>query len=365
MQFNAHVENEAARLVGELAAAAPGDLKVVLANIVGQRPLEDAEQPVATGRLGPLWWAPGLLALCCRVYGQPAEKAIPMGACLRLLGAAAGVLDSAQDREDNSMRRYLGMNGERSLAGTTGAGANNPDEVDLIVALTMNAGIALIGLGWRALLENGPQYGVDASTLVETGRLLADLSMRMCYGQHVDLAARSGIQSSPNLPHQFPLTLEDYERVARDKSGELGGTVCEIAAVLAGAQEHRLLWRKLGTDWMTALQLKDDYADLDEDLAAGRLTHSVLYGLEVGDETQKDRILGLLSGARAETPQSSVARRELIALLEGMGGLHYTLAMLSVLRRQMLATLGLLSVGKEEHELLSSFILFVAPEADS
>lgn len=361
--FDSRVEIEARRLISALAADVPGDLGRILTSMIGLRPVGQ-ENRSATTRIGPLWWAPAVLAICCRAYGRPCERAVPVGACLELLGVAAGSLDSAQDGEIKQMARHTGLGGEREC-GCVVDGVPKTDasvETNRMVAVTLNAAVALIGLMWRALFTYGPQYGVESSTLVEIGKLLADLSVRTCYGQHLDLTTRSTAQLLSNPSPEVGLSLEEYERLASDKSGELGGVVCEAAAVLSGAEEQRLLWRKLGTDWMTALQLKDDYVDLEDDLEAGRIGHPVLYGLEVADPRQKGRILGLLRAGQLPGPQATDARRELIALLEHMGTTHYTLAVLAVLRRQMLATLEALFLNLEEQEPLRDFVLYIVPE---
>src|SRR5439155_3275095 len=101
------------------------------------RSVAEGDQPAGIGKLGPLWWAPGLLAVCCRAYKQPAERAVPVGACLQLLGAAAGVLDSAQDHETDLMSRQLGLKGKHHPDYKLGMGANNYKEEHLMVALTL------------------------------------------------------------------------------------------------------------------------------------------------------------------------------------------------------------------------------------
>jgi geranylgeranyl pyrophosphate synthase len=236
-----------------------------------------------------------------------------------------------------------------------------PIEASEVVAVATNAAIALIGLVWQALLEYGPQYGLEAPTALKLGGLLADLSIQTCYGQHMDLTTRSTAPSSI-LSGADTLTLDQYEDLASVKSGQLGGIVCEVAALLAGAEQYRRIWRDLGTDCMTALQIKDDYTDLEEDLAAGRISHAVLFGLEVAVPVQAERIMVLLAAGRGSAPDAVNARRELVTMLKVMGADHYVLALLAVLRRRMLATLSALALPPEEYESLSRFILSIAPE---
>ena len=362
MQFDANVESETRRLLRELMLAVPGEFGGVLSSMVNLGPAAGGAQNGTDMKLGPLWWAPGVLALCCKAYGRTTERAVPVGVSLQLLGVAAGVLDSTQDHEIGRMGRHVSAGSNRGSGRHVTTQADVAKEADQIVALTLNAAVALIGLLWKALFEHGPRYGIEPSILVEIGKLLAELSIRTCSAQHLDLTARSATQLLSNPHAGASLNLEEYERLASEKSGELGGIVCEVAAVLAGAEEHRPLWRKLGVDWMTALQLKDDYIDLEEDLAAGRVSHSVLYGLEVADSVQKTRILSLLEAGRATGRIAGDARHELISLLESMGAAHYTLALLAVLRRQMLAALEALSLPSNEHTLMDAFVMSGVPE---
>jgi hypothetical protein len=313
----------------------------------------------------PVGWASRLLTLCCNVYGQPVERAVPMGACLELLGITSSALDAAQDGHDDLMRLYavgqplaqLDSASERNSAGLEVALRDMlPQNSGAIrrAALVSNASLTLVGLAWQVLLEHGPRYGVEGPTLLEIGRLIADRLVRICQAQHLDLTVG---RASPAY-----LSLEEYERIIEGKTGEIDGTVCEVAALLAGAAAYRGLWRTVGLERAVAQQLYDDYIDLTEDISrGGQIGHPVLYGLAVAGAAQRRTIFRLLERARSSGAGDLEAARELVALLQEMGAEYYTLTCMVVHRKRALAALESLKLPAEAHEWLYEWILQVAP----
>lgn len=424
------IEARARELMRALTMSVPGELGSVVRAIVGVRertgaveateataPTGQTEATMATIATGavkdpiyvteirpparPIGWISSLLSLCCRVYGQPVERAVPVGACLELLGIASSALDAAQDGDHALMSRYVerqppsGTTPEAEnaahlpkiaeirqsakiadVAGTTPKQClpvPNKHDGSRNAVLVSNASFALVGLAWQALLEHGPRYGVQASTLVEIGQLIATRLVRICHAQHRDLTVGRGPAAC--------LSLEEYERIIEGKTGEIDGTACEVAALLAGedAVAHRRLWRTLGLERAVAQQLYDDYVDLAEDVSGGgQIGHPVLYGLAVADDAERGALLTLLERARANgkdvgtqaaapegvaSKSSQAALRELLTILRGLGAEYYTLTCMVVHRNRALDALEALQLPADAHERLYRWVLQVAPMA--
>lgn len=372
------------RLMAALATAVPGSLGQMVRAIVGVdvqlapdahlAPAHESYRDQETeGVIKPparaIGWASNLLALCCQAYGQPVERAVPVGACLELLGIASVALDAAQDAHHGLLSAYAGEPYSDSVASQAGTGAGTlayPEtggmESEALVglaknwdrraALVSNASVALIGLFWQALLEHGPRYGVEPTTLLDIGRLIADRLVRMCHAQHLDLS--SGCEPLPSL--------EEYDRMIEGKTGEIDGLACEAGAVLAGAAAQRTLWHTLGLERAVAQQLYDDYVDLAEDLTGGgQVTHPVLYGLSVADHTQRETILKLLEVARSGQQDATQAVQELSAVLRELGAEYYTLTCMVVRRKRALAALEALSLPPDVHDQLHRWVMSADP----
>jgi len=260
-----------------------------------------------------------------------------------LLGIVSSALDAVQDGHDDLIDTY----DQASVPGST-AGENR----ELRVALVSNVGVTVIGLAWRALLEHGPEYGVPASVVAEIGQLIARRWIAVCHAQHLDLT----VGRSPEI------TLDVYDQIVAGKAGEIGGTACEAAAILAGVPAQRDLWRTLGKERTIAQQLCDDHIDLEEDLATGQqVSHPVLYGLSVPDLEQRQAVLKLLGRAGGKDDAAAAARKELIHLLEDLGAGYYTLACLGLHRRRALEALDGLALPFPINAWLEQWVLHTAP----
>lgn len=361
-----HVQSATHRLMADLAIGVPGDLgRLVMAMVgvtVGVNADEDPIRPPA----GPISWAGSLLELCCALYGAPVERAVPVGACLALLGIASSALDAAQDRHQDLLNAYgAGLAFPASQADQRkecldpsdtphelGARRRGPADARGMIALTANASMALVGLAWQALLVQGPRYGIERLMLVEIGQLIGERLVEVCEAQHRDLTV--GRTPTPSL--------EEYDEIIAGKTGQIDGTACEVGAVLAGAAHHKELWRTLGAERAVAQQLYDDYKDFREDLLhGGQTSHPVLYGLTVADLAQQQAILSLLERARSGTASATTAVQELAALLEELGAEYYTLTCMVLHRNRALAALEGLNLPATAHERLHSWVMRVAP----
>ena len=350
------------RLMADLAMSVPGDMGRMVRAMVGVGQDDDR---VIRPPAGPIRWSARLLQLCCCVYGAPVERAVPVGACLALLGIASSVLDAAQDGHQDLLQAY-GVappyasdreTEERDLAAVgqdppaVRDGTPEPGQTDG-VALIANASTALIGLAWQALLVHGPRYGVEACALLEIGQVLGERLVEVCEAQHRDLTLG-------RTPGQ---SLEEYDRIIAGKTGQIDATACEIGAVLAGAPHHRALWRTLAAERAVAQQLHDDYRDFRDDLLnCGQISHPILYGLTVADAARREAILTLLDQARSNTSDAEGAVDGLTALLRDMGAHYYTLTCMVLHRNRALAALESLQLPSGPHEWLQRWIMRVAP----
>ena len=340
---NKQTEIATSRLIRDLTTAVPGELGRMLRAIVGVASEAASGAVHINPAAGPIRWSSSLLELCCRIYGSPVERAIPVGASLALLGIASSALDASQDGHEDLLVAYNAGCEDSSTGG--GAYSN-------CVALTANASTAIIGLAWRALLEYGPHYGIEVPTLLEIGQLIADRLVSICGAQHRDLTQG----------RTADISLEDYDQIIAGKTGQIDGTACEVGALLAGASRYRDLWRSLGAERAIAEQLYDDYRDFSDDLLNGRqISHPVLYGLAVADSVQKETIQSLLEVARSGGPGARAAVEELTSLLRECGAEFYTLTAMILHRNRALAALDGLHLPPDARTQLQDWVMRVAP----
>jgi geranylgeranyl pyrophosphate synthase len=250
--------------------------------------------------------------------------AVPVGVCFELLGIVSVVLDAAEDAHEDVLQTYGALVPDEPKA---------PRDQHQKMAVVVNAGVALIGLAWRALLTYGPQYGVPPTKILAIGALLTERWATICHAQHRDLT----VGRSPDL------SLDEYEQIVTGKAGEIGGVTTEAGAILAGVEAHRPLWRTLGCERTIVQQLADDAKDLDQDLAgAQQLSQAVRYGLTVADPAQKRMLLELVRlSQRSNAPH---ARRRLVQELEDLGAAHYVLVSLAIHRQRALDALDTLAL---------------------
>ena len=283
-----------------------------------------------------------------------------MGACLELLGITSSSLDAAQDGHHDLLGAYdpphVHPTRQMRPLPTSATEADLYSEQQIgqrSAALVSNASVAVISLAWRVLLEYGPRYGIENSTVLEIGQLIAERVVRACEAQHLDLT----VGRAPFL------SLEEYEQIVEGKTGQIDGTVCEVGAVLAQASHHRTLWRTLGSERAIALQLYDDYRDFADDiLNEHQVGHPVLYGLTVADLSQKETILALLKQARSNGAGASKALHDLSTLLRELGAEYYTLTCMVRHRNKALAALEAMQLPSEAHESLYKWVLRAAPQ---
>jgi geranylgeranyl pyrophosphate synthase len=187
---------------------------------------------------------------------------------------------------------------------------------------------------------------------MEIGSLLARRLVDVCQGQHLDLT----------IGRAQHLTLEEYDQILANKTGEINGTICEAGAILAGASDQRPLWRTLGVERAIVQQLYDDYTDLAEDILNGnQVSHFILYGLAVAGEAQRKTIIALLEHARSGAEDAPLSVQELIGLLRELGAEYYTLTRMVLHRNRALAALDALQLPEHTRGWLYEWVVRVSP----
>ncbi len=332
---------EAERLRYSLVAGMPDDLGRMVRRMVGIGSTGQDNLP-GSQPANPIAWVVPALTQCCQAYGQPAQMAVPVGVCFELLGIVSAVLDTAEDAHQGQLQAYCAdvPHREGSL------------DKRLKMALVMNAGVALTGLAWQALLVYGPQYGLPPPKILAISELLTCRWATICDAQHRDLTVGRALD----------LSLDAYEQIVAEKAGEIGGTACEAGAILAEVEAYRPLWRTLGMERTIVQQLADDAKDLDQDLAEGQqLGQAVRYGLAVAEPPQKQRLLELLGYAQGAAALE--ARRQLVQALEELGAVQYVLVSLAIHRQRALDALQTLALPETTQTWFQRWIVAAADVA--
>lgn len=208
--------------------------------------------------LGPLALLP--LASCAAVGGPP-QRAIPVGAAWEVLNLAIRILDDLQDQDR-----------AQGLWAVVGA----PRAFNYSAALYAFSQELLARAVWPADLYRAIQ------------QVFCEGALRLSYGQDLDL--RSQTQ-----------TLDAYWRTIAEKNGSAFAMVC-AAGALCGTADAALVQacHTFGHHLGLALQLFDDFEGLwapsgAGDLAMGKVTLPVLYGLETA-HPRRDELQQIVNG---------------------------------------------------------------------
>ena len=252
-------------------------------------------QPIA-GRPGKLL-RPSLCLLCCEAVGGDWRAALPAAAALELLHNFTLIHD---DVEDESRQRH----GRETLWSLWGQ------------AQAINAGDGMFALAQVALIRLRDQ-GQPPARVLRANQILAEATLRLCEGQHRDLAATNKREITP----------EDYLEMIEGKTAALLAASAGIGAVLGGAPTKTVaalsaFGRRLGF----AFQIRDDvlgiWGDMketgksaDDDLREGKRSYPVVLALASGSSETRAALQRLL--ARKKRSAADVARVR--SLLEEIG----------------------------------------------
>ena len=239
------------------------------------------------------------------VRGDPAP-AIPLAAACLLVFLGADLLDNVMD--DELPDRWHGRSTDAVLAAATYLSALPTLATDLLST---------------AAAPDARKWSVAR----EFGRGL----LWMSAGQHEDMRLTLGHGAPP----------EAARRVAELKGGMQLSLYCRAAALLAGADEAVVdSYGEVGLCIGTAVGVSSDVHDLwqrpfSKDLADGKQTLPVSYGLTALSGERHGHLVDLLRDARGSAGAQAQVRQMLVAA----GAAHYSALVIETYRRRALRAL--------------------------
>lgn len=228
-----------------------------------------------------------LAIFCCQAVGGDVHRAIPIAAAWRLLHLAAQVLDDIEDKEPN-----------------------NVFPATLNQSQAVNVSTGLIFMAQRALSSGLQRQGVPAAQALAILDDFGGTILRMCAGQHADLAAQNATD----------LSLEQYWVIVAAKSSDFFALACRAGAMLGTEDTHLVArYTEFGYNLGVLVQISDDLVGLQEsgvrnDLAAGQQTLPILYSLNVAPPRQQATLRRLLLQAPDDAEAEVEARQMIVAL---------------------------------------------------
>lgn len=211
---------------------------------------------------------PLLVLLCAQAAGGKWQDALPAAAAVELLHNFSLVHDDIQDNSE--LRR------------------NRPTVwVKWGVAQAINVGDILFILAFQAL--NGLDQTLPSQAVLQANHILQQACLRLTEGQYLDISYEA----------RSELALEDYWPMIGGKTSALLRCCAELGALSAGADEaQRACFGEYGYALGLAFQVLDDWLGIwgdvaltgksvASDLAAGKKTIPVIYGLSKGGAFSK------------------------------------------------------------------------------
>jgi geranylgeranyl diphosphate synthase type I len=238
----------------------------------------------------------------CMAVGGDVDRATSAAAAIEHFHTAALIHDDIADEAE--LRR-----GEPCLHLTQGMG----------LAINMgDLGLSLV----NGTVIDDPL--LDDTTKVRVVKELIDMTRRTIEGQALDIGwARDG---------RYDITPEDYLVMATHKTAHYSGAVpLAIGAITGGGSEAQIeALRNYGLDTGLAFQIQDDILnlvgteestkkDFRNDITEGKRTLIVVHALQNLDETDKTRLIEILS-SKERDPQILA---EAVELMEKSGSIDY------------------------------------------
>ena len=241
----------------------------------------------------------------CLAVGGDANRAVSAAAAIEHFHTAALIHDDIAD--DAELRR-----GAPCLHLVEGLG------------LAINMGD--LGLS----LVNGTVIDDDSlsdEVKVRVIKELIDMTRRTIEGQALDIGwARDG---------RYDITPEDYLAMATHKTAHYSGAVpLAIGAIVGGGAESQVeALRNYGLDTGLAFQIQDDLLNLigktestkkgfRDDITEGKRTLVVVHALQNTDETQRNRLIQILS-SKEKDPE---VLAEAVSIMQDAGSIDYARA---------------------------------------
>ena len=238
----------------------------------------------------------------CMAVGGDANRALSSAAAIEHFHTAALIHDDIADGAE--LRR-----GEPCLHLTQGLG----------LAINMgDLGLQLV----NGTVAKDPL--LDDATKVRVLVELIDMTRRTIEGQALDIGwAREG---------RYDITPEDYLVMATHKTAHYSGAVpLAIGAIVGGGTEAQIeSLRNYGLDTGLAFQIQDDLLNLvgkaestkkgfRDDITEGKRTLVVVHALQNLDETDRKRLVDILSSHTKDAAELD----EAVAIMEKSGSIEY------------------------------------------
>jgi geranylgeranyl diphosphate synthase type I len=240
----------------------------------------------------------------CEAAGGEPRQATPVAASWCLLYEAASLLDDVQD-DDLGDELWPAMS----------------------PAQATNVATALIFLS-QLVLGCLRQAGVDVELALAIQRAFNRASLRVCAGQHIDLAADA-------------ITLKQYWRVAAAKSGQPFSVACRTGAMLGTEDPSRVdHYGAFGHNLGVLVQISDDVNGVwrsreGNDLVVGSRTLPLIYALSVASPDHRSKLHDLLSRIPAERSALDAAQQ----MIADAGALQYSIVQAEIYRNRAKAAL--------------------------
>jgi geranylgeranyl diphosphate synthase type I len=277
---------------------------------------------------------PALLLLACEAAGGDWQRALPAAVAVELLHNFTLIHD---DIEDASPQRHGRVTAWR-VWGT---------------AQAINAGDGMFALAQNTLLRLD---GFAVDRVVEAMRLFTDATLRLCEGQHLDLAQAAGHMTS----------VEEYRAMVGGKSAALLAACCGLGALLAGAPPAVVeALQSFGYHLGMAFQIRDDVLGIwgdeaatgksaSDDLRARKKSYPVVVAIERAAGPARDELAGLY--ARNDLTEADVLRiRELLEATGAREASDQAAAAEAAAAVDQLAGLSLQPERQRELEALARF----------
>ena len=183
----------------------------------------------------------------------------------------------------------------------------------------INAGDGLFALAQQALLHSHTR-GIRAETVLDAQLRFNDAVLKICLGQHLDMAFETRGSVSP----------DEYLDMIKGKTATLLAFAGEVGALLAGADEQNVsALRETGEAMGLGFQMRDDLLGIwgdpartgkpvGADIRAKKKSLPVTYALSQPDS---DALRALYAGALTEDAQVAQATR----LIEATGAKEYVI----------------------------------------
>jgi geranylgeranyl diphosphate synthase type II len=285
---------------------------------------------------------PFLCVTACRAAGGTEDDAILTAACIELFQNWILIHDDIEDGSE--LRR-----GEPALHKRYGE------------ALALNAGDALHARTWEALLKNRERLGLARTLAVmeEFSRMVNETTE----GQHMELGWV--------VEKRWDLEEKDYyEMCTRKTSWYTVASPCRLGAIVAGVGGPVLDdLRRFGIDLGIAFQIQDDALNLvgdqkkygkakSDDILEGKRTLILLHLLSMASQSERDRVLAIMSKPRDSKSASDVAF--VLSMIDRYDAVAFARKRATELMETAVATLKRIrwKGDMEAAEMLTSFARF-------